>query len=257
MGIKYVNLNNERIGKVNSNRYGSLMKIVRYDDALNVWVKFDQGEPIRTAWSEFTKGEVKNSYDRTIYGVGFIGEGRHRPSLDNVKTFQYECWRNMILRCYDEKFLKKHPTYKDCYVCEQWHNFQNFAEWFEKNYYVSGERMNLDKDILIKGNKVYSPTTCIFVPQVINLLFVKNDSIRGDLPIGVHFDKQTNKFKSQCKIGNGKMRNLGRFTNLEEAFFKYKAFKEGYIKEVADKYKDKIPLKLYQAMCNYKVEMND
>ena len=163
----------------------------------------------------------------------------------------------MIQRSYDDDFKEREPTYKGCEVCTEWHNFQNFAEWFEDNYYkIPGEVMSLDKDVLVKGNKIYSPETCMFVPQDINILFTKCDNSRGDYPIGVSYHKQKGKYISRCNVCN-KLKHLGYFDNPEEAFNAYKTAKEKYIKEVADKYKEYIPQKLYEAMYNYEVEIDD
>lgn len=258
MGTQHINLSSDRTGVIGKNKHGSLMKIVLYKNANDMLVKFDKGKPIHTRWAEFMIGEVKNPYDKTIFGVGFLGEGIYKAKENSEDTPQYMTWVGMLQRCYDEKIHKKHPTYKECSVCEEWHNFQTFSKWYDENYYeIDGERMNLDKDILIKGNKFYSHDTCVFVPQRINLLFVKNDAIRSKLPIGVHFEKQTNRYKAQCKVGKGKMKNLGRYNSPEEAFYIYKTFKEKFIKEVANEYESKIPEILYKAMLKYEVGIND
>ena len=118
--------------------------------------------------------------------------------------------------------------------------------------------MALDKDILIKGNKVYSQENCVFVPQRINSLFVKNDANRNNL-IGVYYENSKNykkKYKIKIKVNN-KRKYIGRFNTKIEAFNSYKQSKEQYIKQVAEEYKDKIPKKLYEAMYNYKVEITD
>ena len=117
--------------------------------------------------------------------------------------------------------------------------------------------MHLDKDRLIKGNKIYSPKTCIFVPQTINSLFIKNNSVRGELPIGVSRNKKTKKYASNITIESTCSVFLGYFDTPEEAFYSYKEAKEKEIKRVADEYKDKIPQKLYEAMYNYEVDIND
>ena len=141
----------------------------------------------------------------------------------------------------------RHPTYKDVTVCEEWHNFQNFAKWFEDNYV---EGFELDKDILVKGNKIYSPETCCFVPKEINSLFKNyNNNL---LPTGISYDKINKKYKVSIRI-NGKMKTKGRYVTVEEAFKVYKTAKETYIKEVADKWKEQISDKVYQAMYNYKL----
>ena len=188
----------------------------------------------------------KISVLRTVYGRGYSSANTY-TKRDNPK--RYHTWHAMMQRCYSEYSKNKQPTYRKCRVCREWHDFQNFAKWYEENYYeVDGERMNLDKDILVKGNKIYSPNTCIFVTQRINTLFVKSDKKRGKYPIGVTYDKCHNKYKSH---------HCGYYDTAEEAFEAYKEYKENYIKQIANEYKDKIPNKLYKAMYDYKVELSD
>lgn len=164
----------------------------------------------------------------------------------------------MIRRCYDNKYKLKHPTYKDCTVCDEWYNYQNFAKWYDENYYlIDNEEMNLDKDILYKGNKIYSPRTCVFVPQNINKLFTKTDKLRGEYPIGISYNKKDSIYVVHCNDGNGNLIYLGCSPNNNKLFKIYKEFKEKIIKQVADKYKNKIPQKLYDAMYKYKVEVID
>jgi hypothetical protein len=163
----------------------------------------------------------------------------------------------MLKRCYNVEYSKKDNAYMDCEVCDEWFNFQNFAKWYDENFYeIEGEKIHLDKDILIKGNKIYSPETCVFVPARINILFAKSKSKRGDYPIGVHLDKRTNKFISSCR-DKTKYDYLGSFEVIEYAFQTYKIHKEKLIKQVAEDYKEKIPAKLYNAMMNYIVEITD
>lgn len=164
----------------------------------------------------------------------------------------------MLVRCYDSKFQKSKSSYKDCTVCDEWLNFQNFAKWHDENYYeIDNERMDLDKDILIRNNKIYSPRACCFVPVRINCLLVKNNKNRGEYPIGVYYDTHNKVIVSSCHIGNNHSKFLGTFKTVEEAFQVYKNFKESFIKEVAEKYKNKIPDKLYQALIKYEVKFDD
>ena len=164
----------------------------------------------------------------------------------------------MLRRCYNERELNKQPTYRGCSVCDEWHNFQNFAQWYTDNYYeIDGECMELDKDILHKGNKIYSPDNCVFVPQCINKLFIKCDKKRGLYPIGINYDKKYNKYNVSCNNGIGTRIGLGTYNTIEEGFKVYKNYKENYIKQIADEYKNKIPNRLYNAMYKYEVEITD
>lgn len=251
------NLARERIGEIRKNKLGSDMEVVEYINALSILVKFQQGNPIHTTWNHFKRGNVKNVYDKTIHGIGYVGEGEYITTVNKKSTSQYKTWGSMLQRCHSENYINKFPSYKDCSVTEEWYNFQNFAEWFDQNYYeIEGETMCLDKDILVKGNKIYSPNTCIFVPHFINKLFIKRETYRGDLPIGVTYHKENDTYVASC--GNQSNRKyLGSFDTAEEAFVNYKEYKEKLIKQVSEKYKNVIPKTLYEAMYTYKVEIND
>lgn len=252
-----------RIGEINKNSYGSVMTIIEYKNNKEIIVEFDNGFIKKCGYRVFKEGKLISPYCKTICSIGYIGEGKYPQSNKKGKTPQYHHWFAMIQRCYNNKRLEKFPSYKGCSVCEEWHNFQNFAKWFDENYYeINGEQMALDKDILYKGNKIYSPQTCIFVPQRINNLFTKNNNKRGDYPIGVSWDKSKNKFISLCHIYNSSTHKsttvtIGRYDTSKEAFYAYKEFKENYIKQVADEYKPYIPQKLYNAMYRYEVEITD
>jgi hypothetical protein len=253
-----VNLREERIGLVGKNNNGSKMKIIEYNRALDMWVQFEKGKPVHTSWKAFLIGDVRNVYDKTIYGIGYLGEGKYKTSINGKQTPHYNSWKGLMERCYSERSLEKNISYVGCSVAEEWHNFQNYAKWFDENYYeVEGQRMELDKDILVKGNKVYSPNTCVFVPKRINLLFIKKDKTKDNLPIGVVWYERYKKYQVSCNDGNGKLVYLGRYTDIEESFEKYKTFKEHVIKKVAEEYKSKIPNKLYTAMINYHIEIED
>ena len=203
------------------------------------------------AFKEIKNGQIKNPYHRSVYGVGFSGQGKYKISLNRVVTKCGNRWSKILERCYDEKALIKHPTYRICSVDEHWHNFQNFAPWFEENY--NPETMQgwqLDKDILTKGNKIYSPETCCFVPAEINTLFSLNNINRGDLPIGVQ--KEGNKYRAAMSDNY-----IGSFDTIEEAFQAYKREKEKLIKDLADKWRSLIGERVYWALYNYQVEITD
>ncbi len=173
-------LYSKRIGEERFNNAGLKMRIVEYNSPLDIEVVFEGGRSIKCTYGNFCKGSVKNPYFKKVYGVGFIGEGVYSTSINNVMTKQYKTWAGMLGRCYNKKRQAERPTYVGCTVDERWHNFQNFAAWYDENYYeVLGEKMSLDKDILVKGNKIYGPETCVFVISSMNSLFINNKKIRG------------------------------------------------------------------------------
>lgn len=249
----------ERIGKTGLNSYGSEMIVDEYVNGDDIWVRFvETGNRVHTSWKHFCKGNVRNVYDRSVFKIGYLGEGKYKSVENGKVSIQYQTWLSIFKRCYSESFQKRQPAYVGCSIAEEWHNFQNFAKWFDENYYeVKGERIELDKDILCKDNKNYSPDTCIFVPKSINTLFIKCDASRGNHPVGVTFHKRDRKYYASCNNGRRKSIHLGRYDSPEEAFQVYRIYKEKIIKQIANEYKEQIPLKLYIAMINYKVEIND
>lgn len=193
---------------------------------------------------------VKDHSNPIIFGVGYIGK-RRNSNVAISKNKAYRTWHNMLLRCYSIENQKLHPTYSDCYVCKEWHNFSVFEQWYNENCI---DDFYLDKDILIKSNKEYAPDKCCFVPCEINSLFTKREKCRGNCPIGVHIN--WNKFRAVLNKGRNRI-HLGLYKTKEEAFQAYKKAKEAWIKEVANKWKDKLKPNVYEALMNYQVEITD
>jgi hypothetical protein len=244
-----------RVGEKHPILGGDWAEIVEYFHCKNCTIKLKNEELIyNIAYNNFKKGTTNNPYNPTVCGVGYTGVGKYY-----FKGYKkaYKTWANMLLRGYDEKYKLKNTTYKDCSVDEFWHNFQNFAKWFEENY--NPETMqgwDFDKDILIKGNKIYSPDTCVFVPKEINRMFAKNKVNRGEYPVGMYYHKKAKKIQVLLTCGDNSL-YLGLFDTIEEAFQAYKTAKEDYIKEVAEKWKNQIAEETYNALINYKVEITD
>lgn len=163
----------------------------------------------------------------------------------------YSHWHNMIHRCYDSSLKEKQLCYKECVLDKNWLLFSNFKKWFDEH---SVDDWALDKDILVKGNKVYSPNTCCFVPQEINSLLTTSKKARGEYPIGVC--RKGEKYGATLNCNKTRV-YLGTFDTITDAFNVYKKMKEKRIKEIADKWKDKIEPRVYEAMYNYKVEITD
>ena len=253
----------DRTGEERLNNFGSKMIIKEYRKAIDIDVYFPEYDWTfkHATYQSFKNGKIKCPYEPSIYGVGYLGEGKYVATENGKHKKEYRIWYDVLRRCYDPKVQEKYPTYKGCTVENYLLNFQNAAEWIKNNYYeVLGERMHLDKDILCKGNKVYSRETCIFVPERINTLFVKRDKSRGKDPIGVS-DLPSGNYQVNCSNGYGKYIYLGTYSTKEEAFRVYKEYKEKIIKEVIDSYEGIIPephySKLKTAMYNYKVEIDD
>jgi len=192
----------------------------------------------------------KKCMEPIMCGVGYRGS-------ENVdcKSESYLKWHDMINRCYNAKFHERQPQYKGCTVCEEWLNYSNFKIWYDGNK-IHGMSLDLDKDILFKGNKVYSPETVAFVPHAINTLFINGKKSRGGLPLGVHFDKSKGKYRAEMSF-MGRQIKLGTFDTAESAFARYKEYKEGFIKDIAEQYRNVISDKVYEAMIDWKIEIDD
>ena len=252
-----------RIGEINYNTFGSEMIITKYRKYSDVDVYFPKYDWIfkNTRYGDFKNGNVRCPYEPRVFNKGYLGEGEYKAKENNKNTKVYNTWHNMLMRCYSNKYHDGRNTYIYCETEEYLLNFQNFGKWYSENYYeVEGEQMHLDKDILCKGNKIYNRENMIFVPERINTLFVKCDSNRGEYPIGV--TPMNGKYMAQYnmydfKIHKTKREYLGTYDTIEKAFEVYKYYKEKNIKKVADYYKEQIPKRLYEAMYNYEVEIDD
>ncbi len=197
-------------------------------------------------YGDIKGGSVKNLNHKSVYNLGFLGVGNFNTSWNKRKPAK-RTWEDMFSRCYDKKFLEKNKTYKDCTVHPDWHNFQVFAKWFEENYV---EGFDLDKDILVKGNKIYGPSTCCFVPKEINNLFQSKRNNENNLPTGVK--KLGSKFTSSIGAGRvlGTTSYLGMFKTVEEASECYNKEKRKYLLELVNKYKNSLSTKVYKRLVN-------
>lgn len=243
---------------IHNSKYGDIV-IVEYKTTEEVIAQFVKtGSTVTTSLNNLLRGSVKDRFSPTVYGVGIVGNVK--CNVGGVVTKEYGIWRRMLQRCYCPLYIKDRPTYIGCYVSDEFKKLEVFKSWCLKQPNFNevddkGKPFVLDKDILVKGNKVYSPETCCFVPSEVNLLFVKSDKLRGSLPIGVNANGYRGYRASLCC--HGKNKTLGQFKTCEEAFQAYKVAKESYIKEVANKWKGKLTQETYSAMLNYVVSEND
>lgn len=163
-----------------------------------------------------------------------FGKGYNDLKEDGSQSKFYRTWVSMLERCYSIKRQIKQPTYVGCSVCEDWLTFSKFKTWMETQDW---EGKQLDKDILVPGNKVYSPDACVFVSQELNKFFIESNASRGLYPIGVDFHKPSKKFRSRCRVNGIKM-HLGYFDTSEEAFNAWKNKKLELARFYASQQKD-------------------
>ena len=245
------------VGKVCKSLNSGDFKIVKYNDSGNVEIQFlKTGFKVVATLGNIRKGYVKDLYTPSVFGVGVVGT-KYPSAINSVKTKEYELWTHMLERCYSDAFKKKRPTYEGCEVSNKFKSYEYFYEWCHSQIGFGVEGWHLDKDLLIKGNKVYSENTCVFLPHEINQILVKRTALRGEYLIGVSWCNTKKAFVAQVNKNKGKPEWLGSFKTELEAFKAYKTAKESFVKEQAEKWKGKIDERAYNALMNYTVEITD
>ena len=257
--MKYLNDVNYKkcIGKVCKSKSSRNFKILKYNDRANVEIQFlNTGYEMVARLSNIRNGNVKDPYLPSVCGVGILGT-KYPSKVNGRNIKEYGLWQNMLVRCYSDNSKKKRPTYEGCEVSDKFKSYEYFYEWCHSQIGFGVEGFELDKDLLIKGNKVYSETTCVFLPSEINSLLTKRTASRGEYLIGVCWHKRDKVFMATVSKNKGKQEHLGYFKTEIEAFNAYKQAKEVFIKEQANVWKDKIDGRAYEALMNYTVDIND
>ncbi len=194
---------------------------------------------------------------KLVYGEGKYSSGKYvsHTTIEgrHCKTKEYSHWTSMLGRCYS---TKQTTGYIGCTVSENFKNFQYFAEWCNNQFGFGEKGYHLDKDILLKDNKVYSEDTCCFVPKRINYLVLNKRWNRGEYPMGVCYDKTAKRFKANI-TANNKTINIGNYKTPIEAFLAYKEVKEAFIREVAENYKALISEQVYYSLINWEISVDD
>ena len=251
-------MSNIYLNKTYTNKQGLNYKIVHYNNYYDIIVMFDSGYIKSTTMKEVKRNAIKDKLSPSVYGVGIVGI-RYNTKVDGEHTIEYGTWKNMLGRCYSEKCRHKLQSYDDCTVSENFKKYSYFYEWVNKQVGFKsvddmGNIFQLDKDLLSKSNKIYSENTCVFLPLEINSALAIKDSKHKNFHVGVR--KNRNKCEAICRI-NSKSTYLGLFDTEIEAFNAYKQAKENYLKQLAEKWKDQIDERAYNALMSYQVEITD
>ena len=249
------------VDKVCKSKSSGDFKVLKYNDARNVEIQFvDTGWRKVAEMKDVRNGNVKDPYVPSVCGVGILGT-KYLSAVNGRTTKEYNLWQSMLKRCYNSTYKKKHPTYEGCEVGDKFKSYEYFYEWCHSQIGFdndgNGNPFQLDKDLLVKGNKVYSENVCVFIPSEINSLLINNTASRGEHLIGVNWCKTKKAFKAQVCKNKGNQEHLGLFKTEIEAFNAYKQAKESFIKEQAEKWKGKIDERAYEALMNYQVEITD
>jgi len=230
----------DRTGEIHITNEGYPVKIIDGTNRKKCIIQFENGHiKYDINYSNIIAGKVSNPYHPSVYKTGYEGFGKYTfLNSPRIKVL----WDSIFARCFNNK---KNPSYVDCNISEEWHNFQNFAKWYEQNWKPHMTGWHLDKDVLIRGNKLYSSNSCCFIPLEINCVFVVPPN--RDLPQGVYVSGK----KYRAKFGKDYNEY---FDILEDAVSAYNEQREKHIKKLADEWKPLIEPEVYQAMYNYTVD---
>jgi hypothetical protein len=236
----------DRTGEIGYTKYGTPMKIVEYNRTSDILIEFLDNYRIQkhTSYEKFINRNVKNPYDRSLYGIGFLGEGGLAVQ-NNKKTKEYRAWSSMIYRCYYKKYKYTFAAYKDCEVSEEWENYSNFYKWYSQNKYKCSDNLEIDKDILSNGNKVYSSETCLLVPKRIN------NFCQASKQGGCYLTKSNT---WAARLNHNKQNiHIGVFKSFKEAEDAFLLYKNSILQNLVEKYKTEIPKDTYNKLKNAKL----
>lgn len=196
------------------------------------------------------KGHVRNPFSANVYGTGMVGAGPHKIKPDGKKTPAYTLWAGIIQRGYSEEFKRGNPSYRDVSVAPEWHNYQCFAEWFHAQNNSKSPGFQLDKDLILIGNREYSPAACSFVPSQINSLLNDCAGRRGKFKQGVSFVDRKKSYIARISI-KGTPVNIGSFPTEDAAYSAYLSAKTEYVRAMAEEYKPVLHSSVYQNLKNW------
>lgn len=240
-----------QVGDIFPTTKGGECLVIKYEGKTKITVIFKENMnyEIITSSKTLRAGHILNPYFARYFEFGYLGVGEYKMCDNKKSTPSYTAWKFLLLRLFSEDRLSSNPTYRGCSICKEWANFQIFSEWFY-SHSSYGLGYEIDKDLLVQGNKHYSPETCVMIPQEINkaLKTVQVNTVVA----GVR--KRTNTKGYQVRVTeNGKRRHVGEFYTVEEASTIYVQAKERYIKNKALEWANRIEWKAFKALMEWEV----
>jgi len=258
-----MNKRQEREGTRVQNVHGEWMTAADYNNSRDMFAVFDNGERTHTTWQNFMNGHVRNAFTPSVMGLGYLGKGNY-PTIKNGQADKvYALWLNMLTRTYNSKFHKFNPRYEDCEIDPVWLNYSTFYEDVQRmcpHFYDEDVQYELDKDLLHKGNRVYGPNTCCFLPGELNTILLQATSARGEYPVGVTLYTQSsiNPYRATIsRSGAGKPKLVKGFPTIEEAFVWYCAQKKVYLLERVEYWRKYLTKDAYMALLRWEPCIDD
>lgn len=233
------------VGKVYPTTDGDVI-VTEIIDAFNVRILFlnPVSEKIVQA-ANIRTGAIRNPMKPNVCGVGFLGVGPHFAKRDYIPNPTHQVWHDMLKRVYSYRSDAQSRVYAGTSVHPHWHNFQNFAAWYHERIDRFGlveHIWELDKDLLVPGNRQYGPETCCVIPQHVNTLFTDHSIARGKYPLGVSIDNAARGAKFVASVsGSAKGRRIGRYHTISDAQRAYWSEKFRVIQETAIRYWQYLP----------------
>lgn len=260
-------LKEEREGQIFYNTNNNKFTVINYIDSHNVQVEFESGYKTWTRWERIKRGYVKDLYSPNK--SGFILDMDITNSNDPYIELIYSQFVNMHTRESNDNYHISRPLSVGITICPEWMYFSNFYKWVNSQsnfpYLIQqSERICVEKDILIKNNKLYSPLTCCLVPSSINALICVHSTVRGKYPLGV---TEACNGKYVIAKWQNPITHQGEWSTvfpntpegIQKAFNVYKYNREKYIKEKANIYYKKhlITEPCYKALLNFTINIDD
>ena len=239
-------------GQVRNTNEGGSFTVIEFHSSTNVIIKHNDefGHIAKVSSDQIRKGSIRNPFHPTLYGVAYMGVGEHRAKINGKIVPHYSIWSGLLTRCYCPIRLKERPSYIGCRLSKDFLCYQNFAEWYT-SHESYGLGYEIDKDLLVKGNKIYSADTCTLLPRELNIAIRVDRGKGSKLPVGV-LENKVGGYTASLKI-SGKDNHLGTFKTVEEASIAYVKAKEAYVKEVSLKWKGQIDTRAFEALMNWTV----
>lgn len=243
------------VGNIFPTNAGGNILVLEYLNYLNVKVRFiDSGFECITTMTQILKGTVKDRSVPTVYGVGILGD-LYPSKVNGCTLLEYNTWCAMLYRCYSPKYQASQTSYSGCSVSENFKHYPYFYEWCHNQIGFGNPQWDLDKDLLFKGNKVYSEDTCVFLPPEINQALITRPPKDKPYLIGTHMTAN-GRYQAQYNVGGIKT-HIGIYDNIVEAFLAYKQAKEQYLQHLAYLWEAYIDPRAFEALLHYKVDIND
>lgn len=235
----YVKFKDLAVGQKFKTNNAGVCVVEEIVDYKNIYIRFlDSGNKKRVQLGSLNRGEVKD----LIYGVGY-STGRYSTKSDGKINKAYDLWRRMLGRCTKE-WSSLHPTYTGVFVCEDWHNYDNFCDWFYEQDYQQG--YELDKDLIGFGKNVYSPNTCVLIPQSLN------KQIAGSRYNGFLYAPE---YPDRPYLAYFRSKLIGKFSSKEECQHAYISARTSYIRSLGED--DSLPQKVRDALSQYSLGIVD